>query len=50
MTVKIQNNNDDNTLVQSVIDIQKQENNVMNKGSTDRKLRNKMRRVCEEND
>ena len=50
MTVKIQNNNDDNTLVQSVIDIQKQENNVMNKGSTDRKLRNKMRRVCEDND
>ena len=50
MTVKIQKNNDDNTLVQYVIDIHKQENNVMNKGSTDRKLRNKMRRVCEDND
>ena len=50
MTAKPQNNKYDNTLMQSVIGIRKQENYVTKKGSTERKSRNKIRRVCEEDD
>ena len=50
MTVEIQNNKDDNTLMQSVIDIHKQEREFTKKGYTDRKFKNKTRRVCEEDD
>ena len=48
--VEIQKNKDDNNLMQSVIDVRKKEREVMKKGSTERKSRNKMRRVCEEDD
>ena len=50
MTVEIQNNKDDSNLIQYVIDIRKQERHLMKKGSTYSKFRNKMRRVCEEDD
>ena len=45
--LEIQRNKYNNTLMQSVITIRKQEREVMNKRSTNRKPRNKMRRVCE---
>ena len=48
MTMEIQRNKDDNTIMQYVIDIRKQESGVMNKAYIERKFRNKMRRVCEE--
>ena len=48
MKVEIQNNKDDNTLMQSVIKIWKNRGGFMKKGSTERKFRDKMRRVCEE--
>ena len=50
ITVERQNNKDYNTLIQYVIAIQRQYMEVMKKGSTERKFRNKMRRVCEEGD
>ena len=45
MTMEIQRNKDDNTIMQYVIDIRKQESGVMNKAYIERKFRNKMRRV-----
>ena len=48
MTVEIQRNKYDNKIMHFVIEIWKQEREVMNKLSTERKSRNKMRRVCEE--
>ena len=50
MTVKIQKNEYDNSLMQSISAISKQEREFTNKGYTDRKPRNKMRYVCEEDD
>ena len=50
MKVEIKNNKDDNTLIHSVIDIWKQERGFTKKGSTEIKSRNKMRRVCEEDE
>ena len=50
MTVEIQKNKDDNILMQSVITIQKQDKQFTKKGSTERKFRNKIKRVCEEDD
>ena len=48
--VEIQENKDDNTLIESVIPICKKEREFTKKSSTERKFRNIMRRVCEEDD
>ena len=50
MKVEIKKNKDDNTLMQYMIAFQKKERVVMYKGSTERKFRNKIRHVCEEDD
>ena len=50
ITVEIQNNKNDNTVMQSVIAIQKQEREVINKGSTESKPRNIMRCFFEEDE
>ena len=50
MTVEIQDNKDDNILMQSVIAIWKKERGFMNKGCTERKFKNKMMHVCEQDD
>ena len=48
ITAEIKENKDDDNLMQFVIAIWKQQRKVTNKGSTDSKYRNKMRRVCGE--
>ena len=47
MKLEIQKNKDDNFLIQSVINIRKQEREATNKGYTAIKFSNKMRHVCE---
>ena len=48
MKVEIQNSKDDNTFIQSVTSIQKQDREDIYKGYIERKFSNKMRHVCEE--
>ena len=50
MTAEIQYYKDDNTLMQSVINIWKQDRGGIKKGYTDRKFRNKMRCVYEDDE
>ena len=50
MTAEIQNFKDDNTLMQSVITIWKQDRGGIKKGYTDIKFRNKIRRVYEDDE